>query len=115
MSRVPYFAEGARWGARMGNAELVDGMYRDGFLDPLSGLVMGATAERLAQKYEISREEQDEYALRSQQRTERAVHSGRFDDEILQLELKGRKGETVRFARDEHFRPETTIENLRKL
>ncbi len=68
MSRVPYFAEGARWGMRMGNTELVDGMYRDGFNDPLSGLVMGETAENLARTYEISREEQDRFALRSQQR-----------------------------------------------
>src|SRR3989440_5171076 len=68
MSRVPYFAEGARWGIRMGHAELVDGMYRDGFNDPLSGLVMGETAEVLARHYEISRDEQDEYALSSQQR-----------------------------------------------
>src|SRR2546430_7995066 len=56
MSRVPYFAEGARWGARMGHVDLVDGMYRDGFNDPLSGLVMGETAERLASQYEISRD-----------------------------------------------------------
>src|SRR5918999_5992603 len=68
MSRVPYFAEGARWGMRMGTTELVDGMYRDGFNDPLSGLVMGETAENLARKYQISRAEQDEYELRSQQR-----------------------------------------------
>src|SRR5678816_308175 len=68
MSRVPYFAEGARWGLRMGNQELVDGMYRDGFNDPLSGLVMGETAENLARLYEIPRIEQDEFALRSQQR-----------------------------------------------
>jgi len=68
MSRVPYFAEGARWGMRMGHAELVDGMYRDGFNDPLSGLLMGETAENLARRYEISRDEQDEYALRSQHR-----------------------------------------------
>src|ERR1051326_2415381 len=61
MSRVPYFAEGVRWGTRMGHVDLVDGMYRDGFNDPLSGLVMGATAEKLAQRYEIGREEQDEY------------------------------------------------------
>src|SRR6195256_3632999 len=73
MSRVPYFAEGARWGARLGNTELVDGMYRDGFNDPLSGLVMGETAENLAQQYEISREEQDQFALRSQQRAEGAI------------------------------------------
>ena len=68
MSRVPYFAEGARWGMRMGNTQLVDGMYRDGFSDPLSGLLMGQTAEKLARQYEISREEQDEFALRSQQK-----------------------------------------------
>src|SRR5437868_32280 len=115
MSRVPYYAEGARWGMRMGNAELVDGMYRDGFLDPLSGLVMGETAENLARKYEISREEQDEYALRSQQRAEAAIDSGRFEEEIVPLEIKGRKGETTTFARDEHFRAGTRIENLRKL
>jgi acetyl-CoA C-acetyltransferase len=115
MSRVPYFAEGARWGMRMGNMELVDGMYRDGFNDPLSGLVMGETAENLARRYEISREEQDAFALRSQQRAERAIDSGRFDEEILPLELKGRKGEAQAFARDEHYRAGTTLEALAKL
>jgi acetyl-CoA C-acetyltransferase len=115
MSRVPYFAEGARWGMRMGNMDLVDGMYRDGFNDPLSGLVMGETAENLARRYEISRAEQDAFALRSQQRTEAAIQAGRFDDEILPLELKGRKNETVSFARDEHYRAGTTIEALGKL
>src|SRR6185436_20288488 len=78
MSRVPYFAEGARWGMRMGNADLVDGMYRDGFNDPLSKLVMGETAENLAQRYQISRAEQDEFALRSQQRAAAATAAGRF-------------------------------------
>src|SRR5207248_10617710 len=87
MSRVPYFAEGARWGTRMGHTDLVDGMYRDGFNDPLSGLVMGETAEELARRYEISRDEQDEYALRSQQRAAAAIVAGRFTDEILPLEL----------------------------
>ncbi|MGB9179158.1 MAG: acetyl-CoA C-acetyltransferase [Pyrinomonadaceae bacterium] len=115
MSRVPYYAEGARFGMRMGNTALVDGMYRDGFNDPLSGLVMGETAENLARRYEISRDEQDEYALRSQQRAEVAIHSGRMDDEILPLELKGRKGEALKFARDEHYRAGATIEALRKL
>ncbi|HEX8651671.1 MAG TPA: thiolase family protein [Pyrinomonadaceae bacterium] len=114
MSRVPYYAEGARWGMRMGNLELVDGMYRDGFNDPLSGLVMGETAENLARRYEISRDEQDQYALRSQQRAEAAINTGRFDDEILPLEIRGRKGTTT-FARDEHFRAGTTIEALGKL
>jgi acetyl-CoA C-acetyltransferase len=115
MSRVPYFAEGARWGTRMGHAELVDGMYRDGFNDPLSGLVMGETAEVLARHYEISRDEQDDYALRSQQRASAAVAAGRFDEEILPLELKDRKGNVSAFARDEHIRANTTIEDLRKL
>src|ERR687893_1541561 len=100
MSRVPYFAEGARWGARMGNAELVDGMYRDGFLDPLSGLLMGQTAENLARQYEITRDEQDEYALRPQRRAAEAIDGGRFDAEIVPVELKGRKGETTLFSRD---------------
>ncbi|HEV2914162.1 MAG TPA: acetyl-CoA C-acetyltransferase [Pyrinomonadaceae bacterium] len=115
MSRVPYYAEGARWGARLGNMELVDGMYRDGFNDPLSGLVMGETAENLARRYEVSRREQDEYALRSQQRAEAAIEGGRFDAEILPLEVKGRKGEAVTFARDEHYRAGATIEALGKL
>ena len=115
MSRVPYFAEGARWGMRMGNQQLVDGMYRDGFNDPLSGLVMGETAENLAQKYEIARDEQDEFALRSQQRAQAAVESGRFDDEVVPLEIKGRKGETTNFERDEHYRAGTTMKDLGKL
>ena len=115
MSRVPYFAEGARWGMRMGNAQLVDGMYRDGFNDPLSGLVMGETAENLAQSYEISRDEQDEYALRSQQRAAAAISSDRFSGEVLPLEVKSRKGQTTSFSRDEHARSETTIQDLSKL
>jgi acetyl-CoA C-acetyltransferase len=115
MSRVPYYAEGARWGMRMGNMQLVDGMYRDGFNDPLSGLLMGETAENLARQYEISRDEQDQYALRSQQRAEAAINAGRFDEEILPLEIKGRKGETNVFARDEHSRAGATIESMRKL
>jgi acetyl-CoA C-acetyltransferase len=115
MSRVPYYAEGARWGARLGNVELVDGMYRDGFNDPLSGLVMGETAENLARRYEISRAEQDAYALRSQQRAEAAIEGGRFREEILPLEITGRKGEATQFARDEHSRAGTTIEALSRL
>ncbi|HEX6625836.1 MAG TPA: acetyl-CoA C-acetyltransferase [Pyrinomonadaceae bacterium] len=115
MSRVPFFAEGVRWGLRMGDAPLVDGMYRDGFQDPLSGLVMGETAENLARRYEITREEQDEYALRTQQRAAAAVEAGRFDAETVAVEVKGRKGEPVAFARDEHPRAETSIESLRKL
>jgi acetyl-CoA C-acetyltransferase len=115
MSHVPYYAEGARWGMRMGNTELVDGMYRDGFNDPLSGLMMGETAENLARRYEISREEQDQYALRSQRRAQAAIESGRFDDEVMPLEIKGRKGESIWLSRDEHYRPNTTIAELSKL
>jgi acetyl-CoA C-acetyltransferase len=115
MSRVPFFAEGARWGMRMGNSQLVDGMYRDGFNDPLSGLVMGQTAENLARRHEISRDEQDEYALRSQQRTAAASQSGRFKDEVVPLEVEGRKGETALFAHDEHARASTKLEDLAKL
>ena len=115
MSRVPYFAEGARFGMRMGNAELVDGMYRDGFLDPLSGLLMGATAENLARQYGISRDEQDQFALLSQQRAAAALDGGRFDAETVPVEIKGRKGEAVIFSRDEHPRADTRIEHLRKL
>ncbi|HEV2882721.1 MAG TPA: acetyl-CoA C-acetyltransferase [Pyrinomonadaceae bacterium] len=115
MSRVPYFAEGARWGAKMGNVELVDGMYRDGFLDPLSGLIMGETAENLARQYEIKRDEQDAFALRSQQRAAAAINSGRFDAELTPVEIKGRRGEPLTLERDEHPRADTTIESLRKL
>jgi acetyl-CoA C-acetyltransferase len=115
MSRVPYFAEGARWGMRMGNTQLIDGMYRDGFSDPLSGLLMGQTAEKLARQYEISRPEQDEFALRSQQRAQAAIESGRFNDEVMALEVSGKKGETISFAKDEHCRAGTTLADLAKL
>ena len=115
MSRVPYFAEGARWGMRMGHTELVDGMYRDGFNDPLSGLVMGETAENLARQYEISRDEQDDYAVRSQQRAQAAQAAGRFDAEIVPLEIKGRKGKTIAFTSDEHVRAGTTKQQVAKL
>jgi acetyl-CoA C-acetyltransferase len=115
MSRVPYFAEGARWGMRMGNSPLVDGMYRDGFNDPLSGLVMGETAENLARQFNISREEQDEFALRSQQRAQAATESGRFKSELCPLGIKGRKGELIQFATDEHVRANTTPADLTKL
>jgi len=114
MSRVPYFAEGARWGARLGHVDLTDGMYRDGFNDPLSGMVMGETAEELAKRYEIARDEQDEYALRSQQRAAAAIAGGKFDQEIVPLQLKTRKGE-VTFARDEHPRANTTTDDLKRL
>ena len=114
MSHVPYFAEGARWGMRMGYSQLVDGMYRDGFNDPLSGLVMGETAEKLAQQYEITREEQDKYSLRSQQRAAAAISSDRFRDEVFPIRVGGPKQPRL-FSQDEHPRNETTIEDLTRL
>lgn len=114
MSRLPYYVEGARWGLRLGHQPLIDGMYRDGFFCPMSEMVMGETAELLAEKYEISREEQDRFAASSQQRAERAIHGGRFQDEIVPVEIRDKK-ETRLFVTDEHPRPGTTLETLAKL
>ena len=114
MSRVPYYLEGARWGARLGHQQLTDGMYQDGFFCPLSRLVMGETAELLAERYQISREEQDAFALSSQQRATQAQASGRFQDELQPVVIQDSKGERV-FEADEHPRPETTAESLAKL
>jgi acetyl-CoA C-acetyltransferase len=114
MSRVPYYLDNGRWGYRLGNADLVDGMYRDGFLCPLAKMVMGETAEVLAEQYKISREEQDEFALRSQQRAERAIKSGRFKDEIVPVKIQSKKGETT-FDTDEHPFAGASMEKLAKL
>ncbi len=113
MSRVPYYLE-ARWGYRLGNQDLVDGMYRDGFFCPMAKMVMGETAEVLAEHYKISREEQDEYALMSQTRAARAIKAGRFDDEIVPVTIEGKKGSTT-FSRDEHPFLEASTEKLGKL
>ena len=114
MSRLPYYLDGARWGYRLGNQELVDGMYRDGFFCPLAKMVMGETAEVLAEQYKISRDEQDQYALTSQSRAARAISAGRFDSEIVPVIIEGKKGTTT-FARDEHPFPDASIEKLAKL
>jgi acetyl-CoA C-acetyltransferase len=114
MSRVPYLLPGARWGLRMGDQPLVDAMYQDGFLCPLSEMVMGETAERLAELYHVGREEQDAFALRSQQRAGRAQAEGRFDAEIVPVRVPGKKGEEE-VRRDEHLRPDTTPATLAKL
>lgn len=119
MSRVPYLLDQARWGYRLGNQELVDGMYRDGFFCPLAKMVMGETAEVLAAEYRISREEQDEYALTSQTRAARAISAGRFNDEIVPVTIEGRSKEkktgTTTFDRDEHPFPDASLEKLAKL
>src|SRR5467141_5421516 len=114
MSRLPYYLDGARWGYRLGNQELVDGMYRDGFFCPMAKMVMGETAEVLAEQYKISRDEQDEYALMSQNRAGRAIKAGRFDNEIVPVTIEGKKGTTT-FSRDEHPFSDLTIEKLGKL
>jgi acetyl-CoA C-acetyltransferase len=114
MSRLPFYLDGARWGYRLGNQELVDGMYRDGFFCPLAKMVMGETAEVLAEQYKISRDEQDEFALMSQTRAARAIAAGRFEDELAPVTIEGKKGATT-FARDEHPFPDASMEKLAKL
>jgi len=114
MSRLPYYLDGARWGYRMGHQELVDGMYRDGFFCPMAKMVMGETAEVLAEQYKISRDEQDQFALTSQQRASAAQSAGRFDAEIVPVTIEGRKGTTT-FSRDEHLFLEATVEKMAKL
>jgi len=113
MSRLPYYLE-ARWGFRLGNQELVDGMYRDGFFCPMAKMVMGETAEVLAEQYKISRDEQDEFALMSQSRAARAIAAGRFSDEIVPVTIDGKKGTTT-LSRDEHPFPDASMEKLGKL
>ncbi len=114
MSRLPYYLDGARWGYRLGNQELVDGMYRDGFFCPMAKMLMGETAEILAGQYKISREEQDQFALGSQQRAAAAQSSGRFGAEIAPVTIAGKKGTTV-FSRDEHLFLDATMERMAKL
>ena len=114
MSRLPYYLDGARWGYRLGNQELVDGMYRDGFFCPMAKMVMGETAEILAEQYKIPRDEQDEFALASQQRAAAAIAAGRFQQELVPVKLESKKGQKV-FDRDEHPFPDASLEKLAKL
>src|SRR6266567_3585261 len=114
MSCLPYYLDGARWGYRLGHQELVDGMYRDGFFCPMAKMVMGETAEVLADQYKISREEQDHYALCSQSRAATASQSGRFEDESVPVMLESKKG-TQTFNRDEHLFAGASLEKLAKL
>lgn len=114
MSRVPYYLDGARWGYRLGHQELVDGMYRDGFFCPMAKMVMGETAEVLAERYKISREEQDQYALCSQSRAAAASQSGRFDEELVPVMMESKKA-TQTFNRDEHLFAGASLEKLARL
>jgi acetyl-CoA C-acetyltransferase len=114
MSRLPYYLDGARWGYRLGNQELVDGMYRDGFFCPLAKMLMGETAEVLAEQYKITREEQDEFALCSQSRASAAIDAKRFDSELASVTLENKKGPPA-FSRDEHVFVGATMEKMDKL
>jgi acetyl-CoA C-acetyltransferase len=114
MSRLPYYLDGARWGYRLGNQELVDGMYRDGFFCPMARMVMGETAEVLAEQYKISRDEQDEFALISQTRAATAIAGGHFQNELVPVTLESKKGNTI-FNRDEHPFADASLEKLGKL
>ena len=114
MSRVPYLLTGARWGYRMGHEPVVDAMYRDGFHCPLSDMLMGETAERLADEYRIPREEQDGFALASQRKAARALAEARFESETFPVPVEGRKG-TLEVRVDEHPRPDTSAESLARL
>src|SRR5271154_379727 len=114
MDRAPYLMDGGRWGYRMGPAEIHDSMLRDGLDDAFSGKHSGWHTEDLVIKAEISREAQDRWAERSQRRFAEAQKAGRFEDEIVPVTVKGRKGEEI-FDRDEAPRPDTTTETLAKL
>jgi acetyl-CoA C-acetyltransferase len=114
MSRAPYLMPKARFGARMGNAELIDSMITDGLWDAFNDIHMGTTAENLAEQYEIAREEQDEFAAASQQKAAEAVESGLFKEEIVPVEVPA-KGGTQVVDNDEHPRAGTTAEKLGKL
>jgi len=114
MSRAIYYSKDARWGARLRHVELSCGLW-DGLTDSFCGLIMGLTAENLAQKFNISREEQDEVALRSHNNAESAIKVGRFKEEIVPVLIPQKKGEPKIFDTDEHVRLGLTMEQLKKL
>src|SRR5262245_20330382 len=114
MSNTPYFLMDARFGYRLGHGEVVDGMYKDGFLCPLADQLMGRTAETLAEQYGITRREQDEYAVRTQQRCAAAASRGVWKEETFAVEVPGRKGPTI-VRDDEHPRADATLQSMSKL
>ncbi len=115
MSLAPYVLPKVRTGLRLGHAELVDTMLSDGLWDAFNDYHMGQTAENLVQQYQISREAQDAFAARSQQRAAAAVESGRFQEEITPISIPQRRGEPLLFATDEGIRADTTAEGLARL
>jgi acetyl-CoA C-acetyltransferase len=114
MSRAPYLVEKARFGYRMGDGQLIDVMLRDGLIDAFSGVHMGITAENICGEFGLNREELDVFALESQRRAARAVETGRFRDEIIPVEVPGKKGPST-FEIDQQPRPDTTAEGLARL
>jgi len=115
MSQAPFYLPGARWGYRMNDATLVDGMIHDGLLDIFNRYHMGITAENVAEKFGVSRQDQDALALKSQQNAGRAIKEGRFKDEIVPVVIPQKKGNPLVFETDEHPRPNTTMEALAAL
>jgi acetyl-CoA C-acetyltransferase len=115
MSQIPYLLDGARWGYRLGDGTLVDAMYRDGLFCPLAEMIMGETAERLAEKFGLSREEQDTFAFDSQMKAKKAAETGKFKDEMVAVAVKDKSGKESLISADEHPRPDTTLEKLAKL
>ncbi|CAI0989353.1 acetyl-CoA C-acetyltransferase [Serratia quinivorans] len=115
MSQSPYLMNGARAGLRLGHGQLTDSVIQDGLWDAFNDYHMGITAENLAEKYAISRSEQDEFALRSQQKTQAAQQAGRFVPEITPVEVAKPKGEVLRVASDEQPRGDATLESLARL
>ena len=114
MSAAPYAVPSARWGARMNNSKMIDVMVNDGLWDAFNQYHMGITAENVAEKYGITREMQDEFAVASQSKAEAAIKAGKFKDEIVPVVIHGKKGDTV-FDTDEHPKFGTTIEKVAKL
>lgn len=114
MSRLPFLLPKMRAGYRLGHEKVVDAMYQDGFNCPIAEMIMGETAELVAQELGIAREEQDEYAVRTQKRAAAAMDAGKFKDEIAPVTVKGRKSETVHDT-DEHPRPDASVESMQKL
>ena len=112
MSNATFMLKKARWGYRLGHGQLMDQLI---LFDPLSGNTMGETAENVAEKYDVSREDQDQFGLRSQQLAETAIKAGKFKEQIVPVEIPQRKGDPVVFDTDEHPRYGTTIESLTKL
>jgi acetyl-CoA C-acetyltransferase len=115
MSNAPYVLKGARWGYRMGNGEIVDSMLNEGLTCALNRCHMGMTAEEVANRYHISRADQDAFAAESQARAERAVNSGAFEKEIVAVEVPQKRGPALRVTKDEYPRPGTTAETLAAL